>query len=93
MLILFILSHIPNRIFAGYTLADIPLDFAILFTWGLLFTLLYLVSGNLFLAIGFHALLNQPTTITEATFPTAILVGILGILLLVILALQKRKSA
>jgi len=66
MLTLFILSHIPNRIFAGYALADIPLDFALLFTWGLLFTLIYLVSENLFLAVGVHALLNKPTTITEA---------------------------
>ena len=30
MLTLFILSHIPNRIFSGYTLADIPADFALL---------------------------------------------------------------
>ncbi len=56
MLGIFILSHIPNRIFHGYSLADIPLDFALLFAWGLFFTAIYLVSGNLFLAIGVHSL-------------------------------------
>lgn len=93
MLTLFILSHIPNRIFAGYTLSEIPLDFALLFIWGLLFTLFYLVSENLFLAVGIHALLNKPTMITEAPFEASMLVAILGILLLVVLWLRKRRSA
>jgi len=93
MLTLFILSHIPNRIFAGYVLADIPLDFALLFTWGLLFTLIYLVSGNLFLAVGVHALLNKPTTITEAPFPASLLVVALAAIMLFILWLRKRNSA
>lgn len=93
MLILFILSHIPNRIFAGYTLADIPSDFALLFIWGLFFTIIYLVSGNLFLAIGIHALLNKPTMITESTFPAAMLVSILTLILLVMLWFRGRKSA
>jgi len=93
MLTLFILSHIPNRIFSGYVLADIPLDFALLFTWGLLFTLIYLVSGNLFLAVGVHALLNKPTTITEAPFPASLLVVALAAIMLFILWLRKRNSA
>ena len=93
MLILFILSHIPNRIFAGLSLADIPLDFTLIFIWGLLFTLIYLVSGNLFLAVGVHALLNKPTTITEAPFPASLLVAALAAIMLLILWLQKRKSA
>ncbi|HUF00542.1 MAG TPA: CPBP family intramembrane glutamic endopeptidase [Anaerolineales bacterium] len=91
MLGLFILSHIPNRIFSGYTLADIPLDFALLFIWGLFFTAVYLISGNLFLAIGVHALLNRPTTITEAPFPVQILLFLLtGILLTVLRNRNKR---
>jgi membrane protease YdiL (CAAX protease family) len=93
MLILFILSHIPNRIFAGYTLAEIPQDFALLFIWGLFFTVIYLVSGNLFLAIGVHALMNKPTMVTEATFPAAMLVSILTLILLVMLWFRGRKSA
>ena len=77
MLGLFILSHIPNRIFSGYTLADIPLDFVLLFGYGLLFTAVDLLSGNLFPAIGVHALLNRPTLITEAPFPVQALLFIL----------------
>lgn len=93
-LVLFILSHIPNRIFAGYTLADIPLDFALLFGWGLFFTAVYLISGNLFLAIGIHALGNQPTLITEPTFPPQILLFLLTCILLAALkAIRRRKSS
>ncbi|HKJ39652.1 MAG TPA: CPBP family intramembrane glutamic endopeptidase [Anaerolineales bacterium] len=92
MLGLFILSHIPNRIISGYTLADIPQDFAFLFIWGLLFTAVYLVSGNLFLAVGVHALMNKPTMITEATFPAGMLVAFLTLILLIILWLRRRSS-
>ena len=93
MLTLFILSHIPNRIFSGYTLADIPLDFTLLFIWGLFFTVIYLVSGNLFLAIGVHALMNKPTMITEATFPAGILVVILALIMIISMGIRKRKTA
>ena len=37
MLILFILSHIPNRIFAGYSLADIPFDFRADTVWAVIY--------------------------------------------------------
>jgi len=93
MLGLFILSHIPNRIFSGYTLADIPLDFALLFIWGLIFTAIYLLSGNLFLAVGVHALTNTPTMITEAHFPAGIFVGILTLILIIVLWLQRRRAS
>lgn len=92
MLTLFILSHIPNRIFAGYTLADIPQDFVFLFINGLFFTIVYLVSGNLFLAVGIHALMNRPTMITEATFPAGILIGLLGLILIIVMWIRKRQS-
>jgi membrane protease YdiL (CAAX protease family) len=91
MLGLFVLSHIPNRIFHGYTLADIPLDFALLFAWGLFFTAIYLVSGNLFLAIGVHALTNRPTLITESPFPAQALLFVLTCILLA--ALRRRSRA
>ena len=93
MLILFILSHIPNLIFRGYALAGLPLDFTLLFIWGLVFTVVYLVSGNLFLAIGVHALMNKPTMITEATFPAGILVVILALIMIISMGIRKRKTA
>lgn len=89
MLVLFILSHIPNRIFSGYSIAEIPLDFALLFIWGLFFSAIYLVSGNLFLAIGVHALVNRPTLITEASLPPQL---ILFFLTLILLAVRRRRQ-
>lgn len=91
MLVLFILSHIPNRIFHGYSLSDLPLDFALLFAWGLFFTAVYLLSGNLFLAIGVHALANRPTMITEASFPPQAALFILTLIVLVILRKRSRQ--
>jgi membrane protease YdiL (CAAX protease family) len=92
MLGLFMLSHIPNRIFSGYTLADIPLDFIFLFAWGLFFTVIYLISGNLFLAIGVHALVNRPTLITEATFPVQVVLFFLTCILLVVLHVRRSRA-
>ena len=92
MLGLFVLSHIPNRIFSGYSLADIPLDFALLFGYGLFFTALYLISGNLFLAIGVHALSNRPTLIIEAPFPVQALLFLLTCILLAVLRSRSTLS-
>jgi uncharacterized membrane protein (DUF2068 family) len=52
-----------------------------------------LVSGNLFLTIGVHALINKPTMITEATVPAGILVVLLALILLVVLGVRKRKGS
>lgn len=89
---LFAASHLPNRIFHGFGLADFPRDFIFLFMWGLLFSAVYLVSGNLFLAIGVHALMNQPTMITEAPFPAGFTVALLGLITAIIIGTRKRKS-
>ena len=93
MACLFVLSHIPNRIFFGYALADIPADFAMLFMWGLFFAAIYLISGNLFFAVGVHALMNQPTMITEATFPVGLLISLLALIMIIYLGIRKRKTA
>ncbi|MFT3892497.1 MAG: CPBP family glutamic-type intramembrane protease [Anaerolineales bacterium] len=89
---LFAASHLPNRIFMGYSLADFPQDFLLLFMWGLFFSAVYLVSGNLFLAMGVHALMNQPTMITEATFPAGMLVSTVGLIIVIIMGIRKRKA-
>ncbi len=89
---LFAVSHIPNRIFSG-AIGNFPMDFILLFIWGMFFAAVYLVSGNLFLAIGVHALMNQPTMITKATFPAGILVAILGLIMIVFMGVRKRKTA
>ncbi|MFN8530173.1 MAG: type II CAAX endopeptidase family protein [Anaerolineae bacterium] len=61
--VVFALSHIPNRIYLGMGPVDILLDLIMLFGWGVLYTLIYLRTGNLFWVMGVHALGNAPTTL------------------------------
>lgn len=63
----FALSHIPNRIYLGVPAHEIALDLLMLAGWGLLYTLIYLRTDNLFLAVGVHALGNAPTTLFQST--------------------------
>ena len=92
MLGLFILSHIPNRIFSGYQLADLPLDFLLLSIWGLFFTGIYLLSGNLFLAVGVHALVNRPTLVTASTIPPQVILFFLTWVIIAILRARSKRS-
>src|SRR5690606_32107815 len=59
----FALSHIPNRIYLRMSPGDIVIDLLMLVGWGVLYTLLYLRTDNLFLVVGVHALGNTPTTL------------------------------
>lgn len=84
MLALFVLSHIPNRIFMGYSLGEMLIDIPILLGYGLLFTIIYLVTDNLFVAVGVHALVNAPTLITALPFPAQLILIALVVVLLVV---------
>jgi len=58
---LFALAHVPNRLWvSGLSPADLPGALLPLFLLGLHFALLYLLTDNLFAAIGVHALNNVP---------------------------------
>jgi membrane protease YdiL (CAAX protease family) len=59
----FALSHIANRVYLGLSTADIALDLLMLVGWGTLYTLIYMRTDNLFLAVTVHALGNAPTTL------------------------------
>ena len=63
--ILFALEHIPNRIMKDYPVADLLGDQVGVFLIGLLWTWMYLRTGNLFFVVGAHALHNYPTLILE----------------------------
>lgn len=92
MLALFILSHIPNRIFQGYSVGGMLLDAPILLLWGLLFTIVYLRTGNLFLAVGIHALVNAPTLVSGFTlFPPQLI--LLALVILLLIFWRKEKPA
>lgn len=60
---MFALSHIPNRIYLGMTAGQIALDLLLLLGWGILYTIIYLRTDNLFLVVGVHALGNAPSTL------------------------------
>jgi membrane protease YdiL (CAAX protease family) len=64
---LFALVHVPNRVFIkGLTGQDLLTDLAGTAVLGLLFAVVYLVTGNLFVSVGIHALRNAPTPLVQA---------------------------
>ncbi len=63
----FALSHAPNRVWIGGDVgADLSFGFASLLLSGIVYTLVYLFTGNLFAVIGFHALKNLPPLALES---------------------------
>ncbi len=63
---LFALVHVPNRVFVkGVTGTDLLTDLAGTAVLGLLFAVVYLVTGNLFVSVGIHALRNAPTPLVH----------------------------
>ena len=71
----FALIHIPNRIFKGTyqsPTAFVQDQFG-LFVAGVVFALIWLLSRNIFVAVGLHALVNAPTSIwSMESYPDAV---------------------
>ena len=57
---IFAAIHVPLRLKSGMALSDLPTELALLFMLGVLLALLYWRTGNLFVAVGIHALSNAP---------------------------------
>jgi membrane protease YdiL (CAAX protease family) len=59
----FALTHVPNRIMQGsyVSVSDILVDQGVLLGAGLMYTVIYLASRNLWLCILLHAFVNAPT--------------------------------
>ncbi len=58
---LFALAHVPNRLWVtGLPASALPGALLPLFTMGLFFALIYLLTDNLFAVVGVHALNNEP---------------------------------
>lgn len=83
---LFALSHIPNRLYLGLPPDAIALDLIYLLALGILFTFIYVKTGNLFIVIGIHALGNAPTTLFQTAPFLEVEGGSMLIYLLVIAA-------
>ena len=61
--LIFALSHIPQRIVSGYSLAALGPNLIQLWLVGIVFAVLYLRTENVFIAVGVHTLVNAPVTI------------------------------
>lgn len=58
---LFALAHVPFLSYAGLSPAEALSAMPVILVFGVLFSALYLMTGNLFLAVGVHALVTAPT--------------------------------
>ena len=69
--LIFTVIHIPNRIYNGYSFIEMLPGLAVVFLIGLLLSWLYIITGNLWLAVGLHTLANTPMVMIEGgmTFP------------------------
>ena len=82
--LLFAVSHLPNRFFVmGTTGLDILWDQLGLMAAGLVLAAVYLLTRNLFFAVGLHVLQNTPVPIFQATHQNTLYAMILGLFLLV----------
>ena len=84
--------HVPFLLWAGVPGANLAFILPIIFVFGLLFSAVYLWTGNLFLAMGSHALLTATTPVFAGGVPVlSMLAG--TVLVLVGIELRKRASA
>ena len=58
---------------------------------GLLLGLLYLRSGNLFVTMAVHALVNAPTLLLATPLPGSLLAGTLGLILIIVWPWLRRQ--
>lgn len=91
--LVFVLIHIPNRIYAGYSGGEFLFDFVQLYIIAILFSVVYLQTRNLFLVIGIHALINNAPMIMIG--PLTPIIGLICLLLFVAIFpfIKKRRRS
>lgn len=82
---LFALSHLPNRLVMGTPAGSLAGDLLMLFFVGVVFAMLFVVTRNLFLVVGVHALGNAPVLLWEGSGgqSSMVLLAVTTILMLV----------
>lgn len=81
----FALVHIPNRLlFYESTMNEVVRDQMQLVVCGITLSCLYLITGNLFICVGLHALKNQPALLIE--LPGSRAAGFMWYVLVILLA-------
>ncbi len=80
----FALIHLPSRLASGLSGADLLLDLLLPGLYGVVLALVYLRTGNLFVAIGLHALLNTPTVLfAGGDTPAMVMLAVAALALIV----------
>ncbi len=91
---IFALIHVPIRLLTGTPLPRLALSLVMLVIMGALFALIYHRTGNLFVAVGVHALFNAPTSLfLPPGVATGLVVGLTAVLLLAWPRLSPRAFA
>ncbi len=85
--LLFALYHIPIQLSNGESPLQLPLALLPILLIGLLLALVYLRTGNLFLAVGLHALNDSPTVLFSPTFLSNDLLGLIIVCVFALLLL------
>jgi membrane protease YdiL (CAAX protease family) len=82
---LFALRHIPIQLYDGSATVDLLFDLPIIMAIGILLAMLYLRTGNLFVVIGVHALIDASTPVVAATVVAPqVLVLFFGLVMLLV---------
>lgn len=89
---IFALMHIPCQACNGVQWVDMPLTLLGLVGSGLLLSLIYLRTANLFIAVGVHALICLPTSLFMSPASGSWVIYMLGILLVLVWPLLEPKS-
>ncbi|AIQ34564.1 MULTISPECIES: CPBP family intramembrane glutamic endopeptidase [unclassified Paenibacillus] len=91
---IFAAIHIPNRIYSGLVGIDFVYDFIVLVILGIIFSLLYVLTKNLFFVIGVHSLMNVQIMFWDSSFTyTATLICVLLLACLLICFRRKKFRA
>lgn len=77
---LFALVHVPVLLYTGTDAAALGGPLAMLFVVGIVFALVYAATGNLFVAVGAHALGNATTLLYQPQGPAPTLVMLAALL-------------
>lgn len=80
----FTLVHVPGRLTAGVEIGSRPVFLAAPFVLGVLFALVYARTGNLFVTVGLHTLVNNPVLLVDAG--GVVLVPLLLVMLAILVA-------
>lgn len=81
---LFALIHLPNRLVSGFSGWELVLGLLVPCLLGVVFALVYLRTGNLFVAVGLHALVNAPTLLFAAGSVSAmVMLAVVALVLLI----------